>query len=1050
MNPRPFRLPAVECAVNAARTGRILSFAALIASAVLVAPTSAFAVGDSGTSFSVYVPPNDSTSARMAGIAVTSLNPGTTIVNIVDTNEDGDNDDTYSNVSLEYGQSMIVFPRHSTVDDDRDGKRDGDFFLVDANRPVILMQFTTSDWQHDWVPTDGKGGLGMNFVIYQPQVSGSNGDINVFAYSNGTEVYVEDITDMGTGKGTTLTTGKTNVNFTTKTRVLYARLDEGQDLHFTSRQGIDVLTAGRSYLVRATKPITAVFGHLGSVANADTARDGAGFITSDNGSSVGTLWYFRVPANNTSPSEKELRVVSFEDGAQIELTGKLNADDTIWRPISTATLNAFRTFDITGASNTTFRDFGLYRLRVLNNKKVAAYEANWMETGSIGTSDDLAWLSASNGRGVGYNFLAYMGPAGNQGNTAVPAARVVTPTVGNVTSTTWSALYIAADRADATVTVEDTATGGTVYRATATVPAGQYRAFRISGSQWTSLNNVAQGRRPYLRITSSAPVSVANANHNDNWLGFASRRDLPGAEVLIETIVGSLPCGVSGPVGFVVRNVGTETANNVRVQYELGPGVSLQSSTGALGQPTGDGITPLDDLGWWLIPSIAPGQEIRHTFNVVADCGEPGLPQCLADAARLPAVRLTATGDMPWGGTRSETQANLTLIDPSRPTITSTDVTTGRGFRNQPVMYAAVQNQTPRRLMILGENGALTLVANLAYAAEATVPWIHAMAFGIDGNLYGIDDATPAQRLVRINPTTAVITPIAAVNSNRTTGNLWRSLAAHPDGFLYATVRQSITINGTVFPAFVAKLRYDGTVAERIGIAENAGPAFSDAAFVRAAENSSFACQALPTIVDNGVISLGAQLRISDKNADAFSDVFTFNATVVSSVATPVFDPLSTQLATIRVGLAELRINPASRQDVRQDPNNPASPIVETRYALVSQTLSGGFTLTDLTNSRVVLSAEIVTEGGYISLSGGSGVLVAKVRNPTVNNTRTGSVILDYFSRQPAGWTTPLLATFQYTGNLLNDMIAGRTIDTSVSASVKAEAAAQPAVAVCQ
>jgi hypothetical protein len=47
------------------------------------------------THFSIFVPPNDSNNGRHSTLIVTAINDGTT-VDIVDTDEDGDSDDSTS------------------------------------------------------------------------------------------------------------------------------------------------------------------------------------------------------------------------------------------------------------------------------------------------------------------------------------------------------------------------------------------------------------------------------------------------------------------------------------------------------------------------------------------------------------------------------------------------------------------------------------------------------------------------------------------------------------------------------------------------------------------------------------------------------------------------------------------------------------------------------------------------------------------------------------------------------------------------------------------
>jgi len=115
---------------------------------------------DASTQFNVYVPPNN-IQGRDVLLIVTAVSAYDTTVSVVDDGADGDTDDTYLNRSLQRGQSQLVWLRDGGVNDDAGGKWDGDYFLVTANHPVVVQMATQSNWQHDWVPSDGKSGLGM-------------------------------------------------------------------------------------------------------------------------------------------------------------------------------------------------------------------------------------------------------------------------------------------------------------------------------------------------------------------------------------------------------------------------------------------------------------------------------------------------------------------------------------------------------------------------------------------------------------------------------------------------------------------------------------------------------------------------------------------------------------------------------------------------------------------------------------------------------------------------------------------------------------------------
>jgi len=91
---------------------------------------------DASTQFNVFVPPNNIT-GRDVVLAVTAVNAGTTQIWIVDDSSDSDNDDSVT-ANLTQGQSQLVWMREGSVNDDAGGKWDGDYFIINANQPVVV------------------------------------------------------------------------------------------------------------------------------------------------------------------------------------------------------------------------------------------------------------------------------------------------------------------------------------------------------------------------------------------------------------------------------------------------------------------------------------------------------------------------------------------------------------------------------------------------------------------------------------------------------------------------------------------------------------------------------------------------------------------------------------------------------------------------------------------------------------------------------------------------------------------------------------------------
>lgn len=181
------------------------------------------------------------------------------------------------------------------------------------------------------------------------------------------------------------------------------------------------------------------YGHLGQVAGGNQARDGDGFIPSANGSSAGSLFYFAIPHN--PGFQKELRIVCF-DNSTVTLFGA-TPSSTGWTELSTSTVSAGGHLDFVGATHTGFRTNDVYKLVVSPaHHRCTAYEANWMETGAFGTSDDASVVSSSSGYSVGNQFVVYVGPPGIQNNTVNPtneATNMVSPSGGYA-----SHLYVSA------------------------------------------------------------------------------------------------------------------------------------------------------------------------------------------------------------------------------------------------------------------------------------------------------------------------------------------------------------------------------------------------------------------------------------------------------------------------------------------------------------------------------------------------------------------------------------------------------------------------------
>ena len=78
-------------------------------------------------------------------------------------------------------------------------------------------------WEHDWVPSVGKSGIGTSFYIYSLPNSGSSADVNVFAYEDNTAVTITDITT-----NTVSASGKAVANLASRTVLLRTVMQQGK------------------------------------------------------------------------------------------------------------------------------------------------------------------------------------------------------------------------------------------------------------------------------------------------------------------------------------------------------------------------------------------------------------------------------------------------------------------------------------------------------------------------------------------------------------------------------------------------------------------------------------------------------------------------------------------------------------------------------------------------------------------------------------------------------------------------------------------------------
>jgi len=520
---------------------------------------SAFGTGEPSTYFNIFVPPNNNSVNRHVALIVTAIFDST-YIEIIDDDADGDSDDSYTGY-LMAGQSYITNIKDNGVNDDAQYasggilKSDGDYFIITATKIVYASQSTDSDWQHDWVPATNRSSIGQKFVVYSPATSYSNRDLNVFAYSDSTTVTVRKISVTPT-----TTSGATNVDNSLQDFVMSVEIDIGEDIIHLFTDGRDLLEPGETYIVESNKPITMQYGALWT-----NSRDGGGYVPSSNGSSSGELFYFAVRYQVSQ--EQEIRIVSWDDDNSVTLD-YYNAGT--WVSLGAWEINDMGTADWVGA------DYGLtyattFRISCDSGKKVSVFEANWMETGSPGTSDIATMVSAESGTTSGVDFLVYMTPPGSQYN-------VVNPITSSVYGGKFTHVYLFA-KDSATVIVKDAYSNGETINRSYDILPGRYVDCYLSEAEWKSIyngdGNPDSGQeRPYLLINSTSNISVMNTNFNDNWMMyFGSSQE----QSFDQSGVSSSNSGIPGETITITSTILFENTDSI-----TSPEVTVIVGTGAI------------------------------------------------------------------------------------------------------------------------------------------------------------------------------------------------------------------------------------------------------------------------------------------------------------------------------------------------------------------------------------------------------------------------------------------------------------------------------------
>ena len=584
---------------------QIQKFILLIVAFWVLGINSLGATGAPSTYFNIYLPPNNDAVKRNVALIITAIYDDTQFT-ITDDDADGDGDDTVTG-TLAAGQSYVLYIKDNGINDDAQYasggvlKRDGDYFIIRSSNLVFASMSTDSDWQHDFVPSVNKTSLGGKFIIYAPKISNSKRDLNIFAFEDNTAFTISQISTVPTTN-----TGYTNIDMEQKTIVKQGTLNQGQDIIHYFQDGRDVMETGATYMIETNKSVSVQYGALWG-----GARDGGGYVPSSNGSSSGELFYFAVPYQ--ADGEQEIRVVSWDDNNNVILE---RYDKGRWINVTSWNLNRKKPGDWVGKRNGNATYPTVFRISCTSGKKVSVFECNWMETGTIGTSDMASMVSSEAGTDSGNEFLVYLLPPSRQIN-------VVNPFTSQLFGGNFTHCYIYAGNKVTTVTIKDAKTNGTVLNRTYTIQPNRYVDAYFSEAEWKSIYNGTGNPdtgpdRPYILIESDHNVSVMSANTNDNWMMyFGSSLE----KSFSQSGEPSQNTAIPGDTITYTSNLvlGNQNISNPKVEVVIGSGCVPISSELTIGDQTYQGQIISSNTDTHISFNNLPTINSNNDVSVVAD-----------------------------------------------------------------------------------------------------------------------------------------------------------------------------------------------------------------------------------------------------------------------------------------------------------------------------------------------------------------------------------------------------------------------------------------------
>jgi len=481
-----------------------------------------------GSKFQLYVPPNAANTNREVAVMITAIYDSTKI-NLIDDNADGDNDDSYSGL-LRLGETYIRYIKDGTVNDDAGGKWDGDYFVLESNKPVIFGQFVKGDNAQDFAISDNGTMKGTVFYLYTPQSVASKRDLNVFAYEDNTQITLKDITVSAQN-----TTGTAKVNLNSTKIKFTTTLNTKQDLIEIKTNGRNALDNGKTYLLTSNKPVTVQIGSL-----YQSTRHSGSYVPGISGSTLDNFFYFSIP--NEKKGEQELKISSYNNNVNVKLD-RLNTSNNTWVNIGDYNLNQNGYASWIADNND---QFPLFRVQVTGGK-VSLFQCNYFETGNNnGRNDEYAFTPSNDGDKAGQNFTLWLPEPGDNSSCRDPFT-------GNSFGDDFSHLFLYAN-ANANVNITDLATNGTVINTNIQINAGRYADFKVNQNTYNALKS--NNRQPFLKITSTSPIVIGITNWYNSLISFSTSSVVNNLNISSKFNVDSVYSGSNSILTGFSKNIG--------------------------------------------------------------------------------------------------------------------------------------------------------------------------------------------------------------------------------------------------------------------------------------------------------------------------------------------------------------------------------------------------------------------------------------------------------------------------------------------------------------